>query len=97
MKNLRNTLEAGLAGAVLTLVSGLVPSTPGNLVGASWYGWPLTWVRKLVLAPQYNPWVVDWYGLIADFIFWFAVSWIIGYIICVLSSKTTGSKSKTKK
>lgn len=81
MKNLKNVVESAIAAAVITLVSGLVPSTPAQLVGASWYGWPITWIRKLVIAPQYNPWLVDWYGLVADFIIWFVISWIILYIL----------------
>jgi hypothetical protein len=41
-------------GAAITLLSGLVDVTP-NLVGARWYGLPSTWIRRLVIAPQYNP------------------------------------------
>ena len=90
-------LWESVAGSIaLTLASGLIQSTPGALVGASWYGWPVTWIRKLVIAPQYNPWVVDWYGLIIDLIFWFVVFYVIGWIICYLTGNKTEAKQEKK-
>ncbi len=70
----------GLFSAVVTLATGLVSSTPTKLLGAAWYGWPVTWLRKLVLAPQYNPWIIDWYSIIQDLVIWFIVGWIILYL-----------------
>ncbi len=64
-------LSASVAfGVVITLLTGLYNSTPGGLVGAAWYGFPLTWIRRLVVAPQYYPWVVDYPGLVTDIVFW---------------------------
>ncbi len=95
MEKSRSILKSGIIGAVLTLVSGLVNSTPGSLVGASWYGWPVTWVTKLVIAPQYFPWVVNWYGLVEDFIFWFVIAYIVGYMYCVLTMPKSDASAKT--
>jgi hypothetical protein len=97
MEKFKYVIKSAIAGAVITLATGLVTSTPGQLLGAAWYGWPVTWIRKLVLAPQYNPWVVDWYGLAIDFVFWFIVSWLVIYIICALAQKKTPAKSMASK
>ncbi len=101
MKNLNNVWKSAAGAIVVTLASALVPSTPGQLVGASWYGWPITWLRKLVIAPQYNPWVIDWYSLVLNFIIWFIVIWVLGYIICMFMDKkpkaSASSRTKTKK
>ena len=101
MKNLNYVWKSAVGAFVVTIASALIPSTPGQLVGASWYGWPVTWLRKLVIAPQYNPWVVDWYGLVLDIIFWFVVILAVGYVMSLLmgknSSTSAASKSKMKK
>ena len=74
------TLSAAL-GVVVLLLTGLADVTPGGLVGARWYGLPLTWIRRLVIAPQYNPWRVDWTGLAADLVFWLAVALAVGWLV----------------
>lgn len=96
MGKLKYVLESAAAGAVITLATGLVNSTPMQLLGASWYGWPVTWVRKLVLAPQYNPWVVDWYGLLIDFIFWFVVALIVIYLIRMVKGNQKGASKSAQ-
>ena len=70
-----------VGGAIITLVTGLYNSTPSELVGAAWYGFPMTWIRKLVVAPQYNPWTIDYTGLILDLIVWIVVVGIIVLIV----------------
>ncbi len=59
-----------LAAVAVTLVTGLYDGTPAGLLGAIWYGLPFTWIRRLVMAPQYFPWGVDVLGLAADVVFW---------------------------
>ena len=65
---------------MITLLTGLVPRaslppayTPPLLVGAMWYGVPLVWLIRLVLAPEHFPWRVDVLGLVADIIVWAVV------------------------
>lgn len=65
----------GLGAALLT---GLLDVTPTDLVGATWYGYPFSWLRRLIIAPQYNPWRVDWPNLVLDLLVWSAVAVAIG-------------------
>lgn len=96
MENAKRVLELGVAGAILTFLSGLINSTPGLLVGAVWFGWPVTWLRRLVVAPQYNPWVVDWYGLVADIVFWAILVWIVSYLLTISKSGPARKPAKRK-
>ncbi|MDE1870515.1 MAG: hypothetical protein KGH71_06095 [Candidatus Micrarchaeota archaeon] len=73
-------VKSVVAGAVITLITGLYNSTPSGLVGAAWYGLPVTWIRKLVVAPQYNPWAVDWTGLVIDLVVWIVVVGVVLYL-----------------
>ena len=80
MKASRLIFDAVIAAVILTLLSGLVNSTPQPLVGASWYGWPMTWVTKIIVPPGYSPWLVKFGGLAEDFVFWFVLSLLVFYI-----------------
>ena len=85
--------ESAIGGVVITLVSFIYNGTPGGgFVGATWYGFPLTWIRYLVVGPQYSPWVVDYIGLIADIIIWA----IVIAIMLFLYNKVSGGKQKMK-
>jgi len=39
-----------IGGAIVTLLTGLISSTPPMFVGAKHYGYPLAWLVRLVLA-----------------------------------------------
>jgi hypothetical protein len=73
-----------IGGAVITLLTGLIPNTPSMLVGAAHYGYPLAWLTRLVLAPQYFPWRLNVLEFIADIIIW---SIIIGIVLLLLSRR----------
>lgn len=73
-------MDSVIAAVILTLLSGLVNSTPQLLVGASWYGWPMTWVTKIVVPPGYSPWLIKFAGLAEDLVFWFVLSLLVFYI-----------------
>lgn len=81
MKMLKTLSIALACGIIVALLTGLVPSTPGRLVGASWYGLPATWLIRLVIAPQYNPWRPNYVNLVLDIVFWFIVFAIILYAV----------------
>jgi hypothetical protein len=66
----RAVLIAIGGGVLLTLATGLFSNTPEMLVGATHYGYPLAWLIRMIVAPQYFPWVVDYISLLADIIFW---------------------------
>jgi uncharacterized membrane protein len=78
----RKTVSCALLlGVVITLITGVVNTTPG-ILGALWYGWPMSWLKRLVIAPQYNPWRVTFGSLFIDIVFWFIVCWIILFAFC---------------
>ena len=70
-----------VAGVAAMLLTGLVNVTPSGLVGARWYGLPLTWLRRLIIAPQYFPWKADWGGLAGDLVFWVLVAVAAGWLV----------------
>ena len=74
-------LVSFLLGELITLLTGLVVSTPPMMVGAEWFGWPLAWLYRLLIAPQYNPWRVDVANFIADSIIWFIIVAIVAFIV----------------
>lgn len=79
--NTRSVLISIVAGVVITMLTGLVSTTPPMLVGAQWYGYPLPWLYKLVIAPEYFPWRADPLNLIADIVVWAVIVGIILFIV----------------
>jgi hypothetical protein len=77
MKPLKLLVLAAIGGIVITLLTGLLENTPEMLVGAVWYGYPLAWLVRMVVAPQYFPWVVQPLSLIADIVFWAVIVAIV--------------------
>jgi hypothetical protein len=77
MKPLKLLVLAAIGGIVITLLTGLLENTPEMLVGAVWYGYPLAWLVRMVVAPQYFPWVVRPLRLIADIVFWAVIVAIV--------------------
>lgn len=92
MNNIKTVVVGVVAGAVITLATGLLQVTPVGLVGASWYGYPEGWLIRRVLAPQYNPWYVNYPGLITDL-----VAWIVLALIVLLAIQMMGKKGKRGK
>jgi hypothetical protein len=62
-----------IAGVVITLLTGLLLNMPAPLLGAEHYGYPLPWLFRLILAPEYSPWHVDLAGLLGDVAAWTVV------------------------
>jgi len=59
-----------IGGAVVTVLTGLLLNMPTPLLGAEHYGYPLPWLFRLVLAPEYLPWRVDMVALVIDLAIW---------------------------
>ncbi len=101
MSSIKIIVKSIISSLIITAVSGLVNSTPFLLAGANWYGFPFTWLRKLVIAPQYNPWRVDVSGFAANLIFWFVVSFLIisllDYISVNKNSRHNTKSSRSRK
>ena len=75
-----------IGGVVVTLLTGFLTNTV--LLGAEHYGYPLAWLIRLVLAPEYFPWRVNVLNLIIDLIIWIV---IVGVVVAVL---TRGRKAR---
>lgn len=67
------SIAAAIAAALFT---GLIEVTPAGLVGAIWYGYPFSWLERLVIA-QYNPWRENLENLALDVGFWFVVALLV--------------------
>jgi hypothetical protein len=74
-----------VGGVLITLLTGLVSSTPPMLVGAMWYGYPLAWLFRLVIAPEYFPWRVDVTGLLSDVVAWSVVVVVVLFVVKKIS------------
>ncbi len=77
-----------IAGVLLALLTGLI-NTTSNVVGAEWYGFPFTWLIKMMLAPQYYPWTIQYLQLVADLAVWILVSWAIIFVVVYCKKATT--------
>ena len=74
-----------VGGVLITLLTGLVSSTPPMLVGAMWCGYPLAWLFRLVLAPEYFPWRVDVTALLVDIVAWSVVVAVVLFVVKKIS------------
>lgn len=78
-------IVALIVGLVITLITGLVKTTPQDLVGATWYGWPLAWrIVPVVLQPQASYKIGEFIG---DVIIWFIVVFVILFLLKKLRKK----------
>jgi len=69
-----------IGGAAITLLTGLLSNMPAMLVGAVHYGYPVPWLFRLVLAPEYFPWRVNVVALVADVIVWAVVVGVVLFV-----------------
>jgi hypothetical protein len=70
-----------LAGEIVTLLTGLFPNTPQMLVGAIYYGFPIAWLFRMIVAPEYNPWKIDFPKFLADTVVWSVIFLVIVFIL----------------
>ena len=71
-----------VGGVALTLLTGLVSNTPPMWVGAILYGYPLPWLTRMIVAPQYYPWRMETANLLVDIIVW---TLVIGALLFILT------------
>jgi hypothetical protein len=69
-----NTFFSIIFGSVISCASGLVNVTPHDLLGASWYGWPIAW-RFVIVYPG-SPVTYNWLNLILDIAIW-SIVWFL--------------------
>jgi hypothetical protein len=80
--SMRSRLLVSILGGVLvTLLTGLFPTTPSLLVGATWYGFPLAWLIRMIVAPEYNPWRIELLNFFADIVIWFVIVAIVVFAV----------------
>jgi hypothetical protein len=82
----KTVIYSVIGGVVVTLLTGLISNTPAMLVGAMHYGYPLAWLVRLVLAPEYFPWRVNVPNLVVDLVIWII---IVGMAVTVLTRRRT--------
>jgi hypothetical protein len=82
----KTVIYSVIGGVVVTLLTGLISNTPAMLVGAMHYGYPLAWLMRLVLAPEYFPWRVIVPKLVVDLVIWII---IVGMAVTVLTRRKT--------
>ncbi|MBU7013574.1 MAG: hypothetical protein HXS52_11350 [Theionarchaea archaeon] len=73
---MKKVLAASIViGVIITLVTGVINTTPSGLVGATWYGWPFAWrIVPVVLNPVSN---YDIPKLVADLVVWIVVALVL--------------------
>ena len=70
-----------LGGEIITLLTGLFSNTPEMLVGAEHYGFPLAWLIRMIVAPEYNPWRIEFVNFLADVVVWSVILLVIVFIV----------------
>ena len=66
-------------GIIIATASGLIPN--GFESGATLYGFPFTWRVQLMSEPEGNPWITNYFMLVADIMLWgLIVSTVVEYI-----------------
>ena len=82
MMNTTNRLVVSiLGGEIITLLTGLFSNTPEMLVGAVHYGFPLAWLIRMIVAPEYNPWRIEFVNFLADVVVWSVILLVIVFIV----------------
>ncbi len=70
-----------LGGEIITLLTGLFSNTPEMLVGAEHFGFPLAWIIRMIVAPVYNPWRIEFVNFLADVVVWSVILLVIVFIV----------------
>lgn len=76
-----------IGGVIITIVTGLI-NTANRLIGATRYGYPFSWLIRMIIAPQYFPWRIDLTNLILDIVIWSVVVGIIIFLTSYLQSRS---------
>ncbi|MGA2238769.1 MAG: hypothetical protein ABSG74_06125 [Candidatus Bathyarchaeia archaeon] len=82
MMNTTNRLLVSIfSGEIMTLLTGLFSNTPQMMVGAEWFGFPLAWLIRMIVAPEYNPWRIEFVNFLADVVVWSVILLVIVFIL----------------
>jgi hypothetical protein len=97
MRTYKSILGSIVGGVAITLVTGLIRTPGASLIGGTGYGFPMTWVTRRVLAPQYFPWFPHATGLIVDIVIWFIIIEILWLAGCSWKGKGAAPKKSSAK
>lgn len=75
MNKLKLKVIALLVGVLITLLTGYANTL--QLIGATHFGYPLTWLTQRVIAPIYNPWFINYFNFVVDVLVWSVLTWIV--------------------
>ena len=64
-----------LVGVLITLLTGYASTL--RLIGATNFGYPLTWLTQRVIAPIYNPWFINYFNFVVDILVWSLSAWVL--------------------
>ncbi|MCK4364765.1 MAG: hypothetical protein KAW45_01815 [Thermoplasmatales archaeon] len=80
-----------IVGIIITLITGLF-SNQENFLGSSRWGYPLHWLSRMIVGPQYSPPLnIVWLNLIIDIVIW---SIIVLVILLIVFRKNLFRKEK---
>ena len=75
MNKLKLKVIALLVGVLITLLTGYASTL--QLIGATHFGYPLTWLTQRVIAPIYNPWFINYFNFVVDALVWSVLAWVL--------------------
>lgn len=81
MNTTNRLLVSIFGGEVVALLTGLFSNTPQMMVGAEWFGFPLAWLIRMIVAPEYNPWRIEFVNFLADVVVWSVILLVIVFIL----------------
>ena len=81
MNTTNRLLVSIFSGEIMTLLTGLFSNTPQMMVGAEWFGFPLAWLIRMIVAPEYNPWRIEFVNFLADVVVWSVILLVIVFIL----------------
>ncbi len=81
-------IHSVIGGVIVTLITGLISNNPRMVIGAMRYGYPFSWLIRLIIAPQYFPWRVNLTNLIVDIVIWSVVVGIIIFLVSYFRSRS---------
>lgn len=93
MRTCKSILGPIGGGIVVTLITGLYKGS--SLIGATGYGFPMVWLRRLIIAPQYNPWRIGWVGLLVDILIWAVIIELLIFVYCSINCKPKAQEKKS--
>ena len=95
MKKLKLKVIAVLLGVLITLLTGYASTL--QLIGATNFGYPLTWLTQRVIAPIYNPWFINYFNFAVDILIWSVLAWILFDVMQRHASRASAPRPAVKK